>query len=57
MKGMSPVEATPHWFSMYNPLWGSLLDCKRGDPGQGRGVVVSKTDSRARERALLLCTL
>jgi hypothetical protein len=36
MKGMPTVEATPRWFSVYSPLRGSLLDYKRGDPGQER---------------------
>jgi hypothetical protein len=42
MKGTSPVEATPHWFSMYSLLWGSLLDYKRGDPRAGKGTASSK---------------
>jgi hypothetical protein len=37
MKGMSTVEATSHWFFVYSPLWGSLLDYERGEPGQERG--------------------
>jgi hypothetical protein len=42
MKGTSAVEETPHWFSMYSPFWESLLNYKRGDPGQGRGALGSK---------------
>jgi hypothetical protein len=55
MKDRSAVEATPHWFSMYSLLQGSLLDYRR-DPAQGKGQLAKK-DSRDRERAWLLCTL
>jgi hypothetical protein len=28
---------TPYLFSVYNPMWGSLLDYKSGDSGQEGG--------------------
>jgi hypothetical protein len=29
------LERTPHLFSVYSPMWRSLLDYKKGDPGLG----------------------